>query len=183
MAAHHDPSKIQSHLRELKVLMVEDNELNHLLARVVLKKIGWVLDSAMNGIEALEKLKHNKYDIVLMDIQMPEMDGIEATQRIRTELKATHGQTPIIACSALKLELKKWLEAGMNDYISKPFQSEELMEKVSGLLIKNTISLTDRADGAKENMEQEPVINLQNLYKFSGNSEIFINFQVTVMRL
>jgi CheY-like chemotaxis protein len=157
--------------KHLNVLMVEDDELNRVLARQVVKKIGWNLDTAKNGIEAFEKLKQSKYDLVLMDIQMPQMDGIEATLRIRSELKS-YSETPIIACASDTHDLNKWLEAGMNDHLPKPFGPAELIAKVADLIKRsaNNVYRKKETPMTGSNLNDEAVINLHNLYNFSGNN-------------
>ena len=117
----------------MKILLVEDNIINQQLAFDTLKtwnsKIN--IDLANNGRIALEKVKESDYDLILMDIQMPEMDGNEATLKIR-ELPDPKNSVPIMAMTAhaLKNEKENCLDMGMNDYISKPFEPEELFAKV-----------------------------------------------------
>lgn len=110
----------------LKLLLVEDNKLNQRLIESSLKRYGYEIDVADNGAEGVEKCKKNKYDVVLMDIMMPVMDGFEATTAIR---KLSSGKTlPIIALTAnvLNADREKCLSYGMNEYISKPFSIEKL---------------------------------------------------------
>lgn len=116
-------------LRPLHVLIVEDDKFNMFFARSVIQQMGFTTDEAVNGIEAIEKIKQQQYDVVLMDMQMPEMDGISATKVIRQELKNT---TPIIALTAnvIKGDYERCIEAGMNDYVSKPINVEELRNKI-----------------------------------------------------
>ncbi|HTI91606.1 MAG TPA: ATP-binding protein [Puia sp.] len=113
-----------------KILLVEDNEMNRLVAVTVLGSYGAIINEAVNGAEALNALKKGEYDLVLMDVQMPVMDGLEATQRIRTELNST---IPVIAftANALKGEIDKCLAAGMNDYVSKPFEENKLIRTIA----------------------------------------------------
>ncbi|MBF0229407.1 MAG: response regulator, partial [Desulfamplus sp.] len=108
----------------LTVLMVEDNEFNQRLGLIVLKKMGISADVACNGKVAVDVIRKNSYDIVLMDVQMPEMDGIEATKIIRSE----NFNIPIIAmtANATQDDSKVCIDAGMNDYISKPIDPEKL---------------------------------------------------------
>lgn len=115
--------------KKVHVLLVEDNILNQKLALRVLEKFGFTSDLAVNGKIATEKLRDNQYDIVLMDLQMPEMDGYQATSFIRQELKDT---TPIMAMTAHSLvgEKDKCIEIGMNEYITKPFNQRELFDKI-----------------------------------------------------
>ncbi len=122
----------------IRILVVEDNQLNQMLVIKVLKKQGFETDVAENGLIALDKHQNNNFDIILMDLQMPEMDGYEATQKIRS-LKPDKKDIPIIAMSAhtFKGEYEHCIETGMNDFISKPFNTKELYEKIFRLLRKN----------------------------------------------
>ncbi|MFH0729835.1 MAG: response regulator [Pseudomonadota bacterium] len=122
----------------LRVLLCEDDVTNMLVATSVLKKMGHRVIHAANGEEALRLYDQGQYDLILMDVQMPVMDGIEATRRIRArELSGTpdasgSGHTPIIAMTAHAFESdrQRCLEAGMDDYLSKPFESELLIHKL-----------------------------------------------------
>ncbi|MDP2385119.1 MAG: ATP-binding protein [Bacteroidota bacterium] len=115
-----------------KILLAEDTPLNQRLIRKVTQKWGDDLEIAMNGIEAIEKLKAGEYDIILMDIQMPEMDGYTATQVIRALEDPIKKNIPIIALTAhaSKEEAERCLSIGMNAYISKPFNSDFLRETI-----------------------------------------------------
>ena len=113
-----------------KVMLVEDNKFNSLVASMILKKTGVDTILCYNGIEAVELLKTESVDLILMDIQMPEMDGVTSTGMIRNELKV---RTPIIALTAhaLREEKEIYLEVGMNDFLSKPFTETELVVMLS----------------------------------------------------
>lgn len=126
-----DDSDTDTFLEGKLVLLVEDNAMNVLVAEKFLKKWGMKLDLAVNGREAVERAERKDYDLILMDLQMPEMDGYDATREIRT----FNSRIPIVAltASALIRVQQKVLEAGMNDYITKPFDPKELKRK----LIKN----------------------------------------------
>ena len=117
----------------LNILLVEDNFINQKVAMRFLTIGNAKVDIANHGKEAIELIRENKYDIVLMDLQMPEMDGYEATRIIRNELEPAVNSVPIIAmtASALITDREKCLLAGMNDYIAKPFLAKELYEKIS----------------------------------------------------
>jgi len=119
-------------LSGLRVLLVEDHELNQMMERLILEGSGIQVDTAVNGKIAVEMVWDGNYDLVLMDIEMPVMGGIEATRIIRDELKL---KVPIIGftANALKGEEEKYLAVGMNDYISKPFRLEELQDKIAVL--------------------------------------------------
>ena len=113
-----------------KVLVVEDNEINQMVALGMLESLGYEVDTADNGLLALEALEDEVYDVILMDCQMPEMDGYEATRRIRTHENRTVASIPIIAltANAMSGDAEKCIAAGMDDYLSKPFEPE-LFEK------------------------------------------------------
>lgn len=122
----------------LRILLAEDNRVNQKVGLHLLKKMGYEADVASNGLEAIEALRHQSYDIVLMDIQMPEMDGVAATQYIRSESAQFQQHNPnfkiplIIAMTANALhgDRETYLEAGMDDYISKPIRLEDLQRAI-----------------------------------------------------
>jgi CheY-like chemotaxis protein len=111
----------------LAILLAEDNLVNQKVALSMLKRLGYKADVASNGFEVLKSLELQAYDVILMDIQMPEMDGLDVTRCIR-ERKEIREQPCIIAMTAYALEGDKQecLNAGMNEYLSKPIQLEEL---------------------------------------------------------
>jgi PAS domain S-box-containing protein len=112
----------------LRVLLAEDNPINQKLAVVLLQKAGYSVDAVETGAQALEKVQANQYNAVLMDVQMPEMDGLEATHRIREWEKDTGRHIPIIAMTAhaMQGDRERCLEAGMDDYVTKPLQPKVL---------------------------------------------------------
>jgi CheY-like chemotaxis protein len=111
-----------------RVLIAEDNELNQKLAVKMLEKMGYDADVADNGREAVEALARSSYDAILMDCQMPEMDGLEAAQKIREMERERGAHTPIIALTAyaMKGDRERCLAAGMDDYLAKPVKSKDL---------------------------------------------------------
>ncbi len=119
----------------IKVLVVEDNTINQMLINKVLQKRSFEIDIAENGVVALNKYKTDHYDIVLMDLQMPEMDGYETTRNIR-KMEGDKKDIPIVAMTAhtIKGEMERCLAIGMNDYIPKPFNVSELFDKMFALL-------------------------------------------------
>ena len=119
--------------RKLRVLLAEDNQINAVLATAIIKRAGHHVDVAHNGVEALETLAQAPYDVVLMDMHMPEMDGLEATRRIRA-LKSEDARVPIIAltANAMRADRETCLGAGMDDFLSKPFEPADLVAKMEG---------------------------------------------------
>jgi signal transduction histidine kinase/DNA-binding response OmpR family regulator/tetratricopeptide (TPR) repeat protein/nitrate/nitrite-specific signal transduction histidine kinase len=122
MASHHP----------LRILLAEDNVVNQKLALRLLSQMGYRADIAANGLEVLQAVKRQLYDVILMDVQMPEMDGLEATRRLCAEL-STEKRPHIIAmtANAMQGDREMCLEAGMDDYLSKPIRVEELVNALS----------------------------------------------------
>ncbi len=121
--------------KKLKILVVEDNALNAKFAEAVLKRLGYDVDFAINGKIGVEKFLNNDYDLILMDIQMPVMDGLEATRKIR-EYESQLGQNkhiPIFAITAFAMEhdRENCLEAGMDEYLTKPYRPAQLEELIN----------------------------------------------------
>ncbi len=127
-------------IKNIRILLFEDNLFNQIAAEQILNSAinGLTLDIAENGYAGFEKLKNQDYDIVLMDIQMPELDGYQTTVKIRAEIEGTRKNIPIMAmtANALKEETKKCIEVGMDDFITKPFEPSDLLIKISKLLNK-----------------------------------------------
>lgn len=126
---------VRKHLGHSAILVFEDNMLNQRLVKNVLNNFGFEVELASNGKAGLECLMKSSYDVILMDLQMPDLDGYMVTDAIRNDLKI---KTPIIAMTAHSMsgEREKCLSYGMNDYLSKPFKQEELFQKISDLLFK-----------------------------------------------
>ena len=118
----------------LKVLVVEDHPVNQTIIRAMLARMGCAIDMADNGVQALSAFEKNTYDLVLMDCQMPEMDGFDTTRAIREReaLNPTMGRVPVIALTALAMlgDAERCLAAGMDDYLTKPIQIEQLSAKM-----------------------------------------------------
>ncbi len=148
----------ETETKNMKVLVVEDIALNQLLMKTLLNDFGFLHDFASNGKIAIEKLQNNDYDIILMDLQMPEMDGFEATDYIRNTMKL---DIPIIALTAnvTTADLEKCKAVGMDDYISKPVEEKILCEKIIDLVNK---SMASKSDEAKENVKSFEKVNQKN---------------------
>jgi len=123
------PGFAQSFKRKIRILVAEDNPVNQKVAIALLRKMGMQSDVVANGLEAVNALQTIPYDLVLMDCQMPEMDGYEATSKIRQpESKALNPRIPIIAMTALAMfgDREKCIQAGMDDFIAKPVLRRDL---------------------------------------------------------
>jgi CheY-like chemotaxis protein len=133
-----DPSASTSN-RPLNILLVEDNVINHTLATRILEKRGHTVTLAMSGTEALAAMETRSFDLVLMDVQMPGMDGFQATAIIRTRELALGRHTPIMAMTAhaMKGDRQRCLQAGMDGYVSKPIKITELFEEINNLVLAN----------------------------------------------
>ncbi len=144
----------------LRILLAEDNPINQKLAIILLQKAGFSVDAVENGLLAFEKVKSEHYHAILMDVQMPEMDGFEATRRIR-DWEAGKGHIPIIAMTAhaLKGDRERCIEAGMDDYISKPLEKQSLFNAL------DRWALDDHLPQMKE-----PIIEVED---YSGHSAAF----------
>jgi len=159
-------------LKEMKkVLVAEDNEVNQIVVTKLLEKMGFKVEIASDGLQALHKVKNNSFDIVFMDLQMPNMDGFEATAKIR-EFDTT---TPIIALSAAVMEKDKehTSEAGMDGHLSKPIEKEKFEE-----IILKYFNITIQKDIEQNNLQIENTINVEGvninelLNRFNGFEDL-----------
>lgn len=156
-------------LEGISVLVAEDNLINQKVVSITLGKQGAKVHVAANGLAALDALRADNYDIVLMDLQMPEMDGYKATRMIRRELDGT---IPIIAMTAdaLKGEAERCFEAGMNGYISKPFEPRDLYQEILLLTQKRM-----QQQELKKNQMKNDLIDFTYLEELSGNDPAYIS--------
>ncbi len=166
----------------LNILLVEDNILNQVLAKKVLTDWNWKVDLAENGVIAVKKAKEKDFDIILMDIQLPEMDGYEATRYIRSKFPQPKCNVPIMAMTAhaISSEEEKCANAGMNGYISKPFNQKVLYSKILSIVHPNkknsnlsTSVNNHQTNGNMENSQKH--IDLTYLKQLSNGDTKFIN--------
>jgi len=141
-----------------RVLLAEDNAVNRVLALRLLERRGFLVTTAGDGREALAAMENESFDVVLMDIQMPEMDGFEATVAIREKEKSTGMHIPIIAmtANAMKGDQERCLAAGMDAYISKPVSTEKMFAAIASVLRQNDQTET-ASDGAESRLRSEEI--------------------------
>jgi len=157
-------------LENIKVLLVEDNEFNRIVAQNSLKYFRCEVVEAINGIDAIEKIKENNFDVILMDVQMPMMDGIEATKIIKQDLNIN---TPIIAltANAFKTEIDKFKSVGISDYITKPFDEDVLYKSISKVVSENKLSIIN---------EEKVNYDFSNLISISKGDDEFVEKMISL---
>jgi PAS domain S-box-containing protein len=157
--------------KSLRILLAEDNPVNQLLTLRVLEKHGHTVITAGNGRAALERLENGDFDLILMDIQMPEMDGLEATAAIRKDEGPAGKRLPIIAMTAHAMDgdRERCLAAGMDGYISKPIRAEDLIDAIDKL--GSSPAFVEVARAAKRR-EQEPIDIASAMERAGGNVEL-----------
>jgi CheY-like chemotaxis protein len=148
--------------RPLRILLAEDNEFNQLVTVQMLEKRGHTVTVAQDGREALVAYDRQEFDLVLMDVQMPEMDGLETTGRLRQKQKATGRYVPILALTAYAMQddLRRCLEAGMDGHLAKPISAKELYQTIDDVVqLDSTLGPNERANSntqAKQEAAESP---------------------------
>jgi CheY-like chemotaxis protein/HPt (histidine-containing phosphotransfer) domain-containing protein len=162
-AAQHDPHLAERH--PLRLLLAEDNAVNQKLALRLLQQMGYRADVAANGLEAIAAVERQPYDVILMDVQMPEMDGLEATRQIVRRWPGRGARPRIIAMTANAMpgDREMCLAAGMDDYLTKPIRVEAL---VSALLLSQP-----RVEPGKPSAMNEPLIDTRVLEELVANTD------------
>jgi len=162
---------LRSDLKDVSVLIAEDNPMNQQLIQYLMKNWGIDYKIVGNGNEVISELKHQQYSLVLMDIQMPEMDGYTATERIRRELNS---DIPIIAMTAHAMagEKERCLQSGMNDYISKPLKDTALYNLIL-FYVQLTASIQSNHSTNGLLHSSKGIVNLDYLHQLSGNDPVF----------
>jgi two-component system, sensor histidine kinase and response regulator len=171
LITRHSLRENRSHLR---ILLAEDNPVNQLLALRLLEKQGHLVTVAANGRKALEALENATYDVVLMDVQMPEMDGLEATRAIREKEKTTGGHIPIVAVTAhaMKGDEDRCLAAGMDLYLTKPLRTQELLATLEEIT-KREGSAGHAADALPKKSSADAVDLADVLERLDGDRTLF----------
>jgi CheY-like chemotaxis protein/HPt (histidine-containing phosphotransfer) domain-containing protein len=171
------PLNIPEEIRNLKILIVDDEEYNRLLFKTILDR--WKIDyrDTSNGMEALEMLRAERYNLLFMDVRMPGIDGLKTTRIIRDEMNISASEMPVICISATPVN-EHWLEyrnAGMNAFLPKPFTEEMLLKVVLSVYKDKPEVKTDNTVIKGKNIRSDPEkINLLNLYHISGGDEKFV---------
>lgn len=172
---------------EKRILVAEDIELNQFLVKTMLESWGANVEIAVNGKEAIEKLKETDFDLILMDIQMPEMDGITATRFIRELPDIEKADVPIIAFTAntLQGDAKLYRDAGMNDYITKPYAEEKLHEKISEVLNlvgkkSEQMESTFNDDSALPDSKEQRLYNISMIEAIGKNNPAFVEKMIVM---
>ena len=162
-------------LGKIKVLLAEDNEVNKLLAKSILQYWGFEFKIAHTGNEVMEMLAIEDFDVILMDIQMPEKSGTEAAHEIRNLQDEVKRAIPIIAltANALKGEEAKYKAAGMNEYLTKPFKEKELYQVIERVL-NNKAKFGDRFVTDEEPTPSQPLYNLSLVREIAHGDEAFV---------
>jgi PAS domain S-box-containing protein len=160
-------------IKNIKVLVVEDIALNQLLMKTLLDDFGFERDIAENGKIAIEKMQNKSYDIILMDLQMPEMNGFEATDYIRNKMNS---KVPIIALTAdvTTVDLEKCKAVGMNDYIAKPIDERLLYSKIVGLVKRPVTNKTPVVEIESVKPEEAKCTNLNYLMQRTRSNPVLI---------
>ncbi|WP_375437638.1 PAS domain S-box protein [uncultured Hymenobacter sp.] len=160
-----------------RVLLAEDNAINQFLVESLLRNWGWSVDTAGTGPEALTLFGRNFYDIVLMDIQMPGMDGETAMRLLRQHPEPTRAATPILALTAhaLRGEAERYLASGFSGYLSKPFREEELFQTISAALNQRPAVLnTTNEEAPKESVPAASLYSLSGIRRLAHGNEEFV---------
>ena len=158
-----------------RLLVVEDNAVNQKVVSAMLAKRGYVFEVAANGAIAIQKLTDGAFDIVLMDVQMPVMDGIEATRRIRQDARLK--RIPIIAMTAhaMQGDKERCFDAGMNDYVSKPVQAQALVRAIENLLSGRAPEAAAKAAGPLPDFSQRQPIDREQATRLMDNDTTLLD--------
>jgi PAS domain S-box-containing protein len=179
------PKKNQQEIDSAYILIVDDNTINRQVASQILIKSGFKVEVAVSGAAAIEKVKKNEYDLILMDIQMPGMDGVAATKEIKKLVKKT---PPIIAMTAysMKEDRQRFLDLGMDDYLAKPIISDDLLaliqKNLNGVRLKN-LDAEERIQNKNHSTELDVIDpkTLEQLSKYADSATIrsfFEDFEI-----
>jgi signal transduction histidine kinase/CheY-like chemotaxis protein/CHASE3 domain sensor protein/HPt (histidine-containing phosphotransfer) domain-containing protein len=166
--------QVPDEIKNLKILIVDDEEYNRLLFKTILRRWNMSFSEAASGMEAIELVKANRFDLLFMDARMPGLDGLKTTQFMREELQITASEMPVICISAASLneDWERYEKAGMNSFLQKPFTEEMLLTTIS-IVIRDfrKNSFVPRMNEPRNNSPREGKINLNNLYHIAGDEK------------
>lgn len=167
-----NPVNASAHQRELNVLLAEDNLVNQKLAIGILDKLGHRVTVANDGIEALALVEQNDFDLVLMDVQMPEMDGLEATRELRRRESGTEKHLLVVAMTAhaMKGDRESCLKAGMDDYLGKPIRIKDMTDKISELF--HGSSTSQSPDDLASSPSEDVIVWSEALSSVGGDKKL-----------
>jgi signal transduction histidine kinase/CheY-like chemotaxis protein/HPt (histidine-containing phosphotransfer) domain-containing protein len=168
---------IPQEISRLKILIVDDEEYNRLLFKKILDRWKCKSREVANGMDALEALKEDRYDLLFMDIRMPGIDGVKTTQFIRDEMKISGSDMPIVFISAgsVNEDGQKYREAGMNAFLQKPFTEEMLLTTIMAVTENNTqLTFAHKVDSGNSKPDSPGKVSLHNLYHISAGDEQFV---------
>jgi CheY-like chemotaxis protein len=171
------PLLIPHEIKDLKILIVDDEEYNRLLFKTILSRWKTEFREAVNGMEALEMLKTDHFDLLFMDVRMPGIDGIKTTKFIRDVLNIKGSEMPVICISAASIndDWQKYQEAGMNAFLQKPFTEEMLLSAILSVIrIDKKIDIHSTRNEEENKSIGPDKINLDNLYHITDGDEQFI---------
>ncbi|MCB2221920.1 MAG: response regulator [Bacteroidetes bacterium] len=164
-------------IKQQSVLIVDDEVYNRKLIRTILDKWEVKSEEAEDGMDAIEKVKTNTYDFILMDVRMPGLDGFKVTQFIRQTLKLSPEDTAIIlisAASASREEIKQYKTQGINDYLPKPFDEALLLKSMRAIIEGEKMTTVAKAKNFEEKPNPEHTIHFKELYRVADNDTEFI---------
>ncbi|NRF26080.1 response regulator [Vibrio coralliilyticus] len=175
-STHQSQNNTELLVSDASILVAEDNKANQLVIREMFKRMGLSMDIAENGRRAIEMVEQYHYDLIFMDISMPEMDGMETCRAIRSMTDEKTCQIPIIALTAHSLsgDKEQFLDAGMNDYLSKPIRLSQLIEKINLFLSDGAINSAEKSD----NLESESQTLTQAVINHSMNQDIQVDLEL-----
>ncbi|WP_281628649.1 response regulator [Vibrio sp. St2] len=175
-STHQSQNNTELLVSDASILVAEDNKANQLVIREMFKRMGLSMDIAENGRRAIEMVEQYHYDLIFMDISMPEMDGMETCRAIRSMTDEKTCQIPIIALTAHSLsgDKEQFLDAGMNDYLSKPIRLSQLIEKINLFLSDDAINFAEKSD----NLESESQTLTQAVINHSMNQDVQVDLEL-----
>lgn len=175
-STHQSQNNAELLVSDASILVAEDNKANQLVISEMFKRMGLSMDIAENGRRAIEMVEQYHYDLIFMDISMPEMDGMETCRAIRSMTDEKTCQIPIIALTAHSLsgDKEQFLDAGMNDYLSKPIRLSQLIEKINLFLSDGAINSAEKSD----NLESESQTLTQAVINHSMNQDIQVDLEL-----